>query len=325
MINLKYQYILITILCLLPALCFAQQVYEGQVINKTTELAIPGVTIKLLQENIGTQTNQQGYFNIESEKPIANDTLQFSSVGYNTFKLPVSAYEPQMFITLEPSTTQLDEVRITNSKIKTITLGKFSHYDLKNISGAGYIHLTKVVTSRTPLAKLFTAPQANGRLTGIALGRQDFPTSPTFSTTNKFTTFLIHVIAQDTATGTPGKVLFTKTISLSDKSKWIDIDVTNDIIVIPGSNFFIAVEWMNIPYNEIIGINRTSKVDRLTKRGAQVLEDASEYRVYYQPFLIGYENEKTLKPAVLYTKIDNKWQITRQAASDVALSASVRY
>jgi hypothetical protein len=330
MLNLSYHktlFIIVALLCLVPKLTHAQEVYDGQVINKVTELAIPGVTVILLKEKIATQTNERGYFNLTSENKILNDTLVFSSVGYKTFKLPVSAYQPQIFIMLQASTTQLNEVNIGNSKIKSVTLSKFSHYDLKN-SGKStlYYHYTQVITPRIALAKLFTAPNPNAILTNISLGRQDFPSSPTYAIRNKFTMFLVHVMMQDTITGTPAKILFTKSISLTDNSEWVDINMSDQLIIVPGNNFFIAIEWIQNPYNEIIGIDPSSKVKRLTKRGLQVLEDASEYRIYYQPFLVGYNNENNQKQAVLYTKVGENWRLAKEYRQlDVALSATVHY
>ncbi|GAA4085171.1 hypothetical protein GCM10022392_02460 [Mucilaginibacter panaciglaebae] len=313
--------------CLLPSLCFAQKVYEGQVIDKATEDPISNVNITLIKEKIGIQTNERGYFELSSEHPVPNDTLQFSSVGYKTFKLPVSAYQSQMFVVLEASNTRLNEVRIANKKkLKNIVLDKFAYYDLKSVDGVSYGHSTEIIKARTALAKFFTAPNANAVVTKISLGRQDLLTSPTYSVRNKLTTFLIHIMTPDTLTGAPGKVIFTKTVSLNDNSLWVDIDLTNDKRIIPTKNFFVAVEWIITPYNEIIGVNNAPKVAKTTKRGYQVIKDASEYYVYYQPFLVGYSPEDdTRKRALLYTRNNDKWQIFRHQKSELALSATIHY
>jgi len=325
--NLTYRCLCIGILCLLPAVCFAQKTYDGQVIDKATEDPIPGVNVLLIKEKTGTQTNKRGYFELSSEKPLPEDTLQFSSVGYKTFKLPVSVYQPQIFITLEASSTQLNEVRIANKKKrKDIVLDKFGWYDLKSVSGASYSHSTEVVKVRTALAKFFKAPNANAVVTKISLGRKDLPTSPTSSIRNKLTTFLIHIMTPDTVTGVPGKIMFTKTVSLNDNSLWVDIDLTNDKLILPTKNFFVAVEWIITPYNEIIGVNNAPKVAKTTKHGYQVIKDASEYYVYYQPFLIGYNAEDdTRKRALLYTRNNDKWQIFRHQKTELALSATIHY
>ncbi|MFD2871413.1 carboxypeptidase-like regulatory domain-containing protein [Mucilaginibacter ximonensis] len=327
MLHLSYRCILLVVLCFIPILSFAQKAYDGQVIDSATEDPIAGVTVKLLKEKITTETNRRGFFELYLEKQIPNDTLQFSSIGYNTFKLPVSQYQSQMFISLEASNTLLNEVRIANKKkLKDIVLGKFTYYDLKDFVSRGASHHTEFIVSRTALAKFFIAPKANTTLRTISLGRQDFPAAPTLALRNAYTNFLIHIMLQDTVTGAPGKILFTKEIALSDNSKLVDIDLDMDKIVIPKTNFFIAIEWENNPYNEIITVSNAQKVERTTKRGWQVTKDAAEYRVYYQPFLVGYDNEKTFKRSLLYIKVNNQWQVCKQYhMGDLALSATVHY
>ncbi|WP_214071044.1 carboxypeptidase-like regulatory domain-containing protein [Mucilaginibacter sp. dw_454] len=328
MVSLTYRHILLVVILLLPALSFAQKVYDGQVINKITEDWIPNVNVLLLKEKIGTATNAQGYFELSSEKPLPDDTLQFSSVGYKTIKLPVSAYQSQMFIALEASNTRLNEVDITNKrKLKNIVLDKFGYADLKPVSARFYHHSTEVVKTTTVLAKLFKAPKDNVLLLNISLGRQDLPTSPSYSVRNKFTTFLLHIMTQDSLTHAPGKIIFTKTISLTDNALWVNIDLTNDKVRIPSKDFFIAIEWLINPYNEIIEVNRAPKVAKTTKRGFQLLNDVSEYHISYQPFLIGYDNEDdTRVHALLYTRINNQWQLDRQIyKNELALSATIQY
>ncbi|HWZ35217.1 MAG TPA: carboxypeptidase-like regulatory domain-containing protein, partial [Mucilaginibacter sp.] len=160
MLNLSYRDILLILLiCFVPMFCLAQTNYDGQVIDKATEDPIAGVNVTLIKEKIGAQTNKRGYFELSSEKPLLNDTLQFSFIGYKTFKLSVSEYQSQMFIILEASNTQLKEVQIAKKrKLKEIVLGKFGWYDLKDFQGASYSHSTEVVKSRTALAKFFKAP-----------------------------------------------------------------------------------------------------------------------------------------------------------------------
>jgi hypothetical protein len=57
------------------------------------------------------------------------------------------------------------------------------------------------------------------------------------------------------------------------------------------------------------------------------LNDVSEYHISYQPFLIGYDAEDdTRKRAMLYTRVNNQWQLARQFyKSELALSATINY
>lgn len=328
MLNLSYRNILfVFVICFVPLFCQAQANYDGQVIDKATEDPIPGVNVTLIKERIGTQTNKRGYFELSSEKPLPEDTLQFSFVGYKTFKLPVSQYQSQLFVTLEASNTQLEEVRIDKKrKLKEIVLDQFHSYDLKDVHSQAYSHPTEAVKSQTALAKFFTAPNLNARLLKVSLGRMDLPAAPTYAVRNKFTTFLVHIMSQDSVTHAPGKILLTKTVSLDDNSLWVDIDFTNDKFIIPIKNFYITVEWIINPYNEIIGVHNAPKVAKTTKRGYQVIKDASEYYVWYQPFLIGYNPEDdTRRHALVYSKNGDRWQIFQRGTNELAISATIHY
>ena len=88
---INYRILFISILLLLCAMVevHAQNVYDGQVIDKTTELAIPGVTVSLLKAKEATQTSEQGYFKIIADIETESDTLIFNFVGYKTLKLGV--------------------------------------------------------------------------------------------------------------------------------------------------------------------------------------------------------------------------------------------
>jgi hypothetical protein len=310
------------LLLLLPCLCFGQDDFEGQVINKTSELPILGVTVRLLKGKVATQTNERGYYSLDKADAVANDTLQYSYVGYKTLRMAVSAYQPQMFILLEPAVIQLNEVRIDNKKTQTITLGNFSAYDVKQIIGK---KTTQMIAKQTTVAKLFTAPVGSGLLTHITLGRQDHPASPSYATKNSLTKFLLKVYNQNPFNGLPGQLLFTKEISLTDNAMRVPIDLSKDNIIIPGRNFFVAVEWIIDPYNEIIHMMGDKKVDKVTRKGQQVYKDATDYWITYQPFLVGYFREDNRPNALLYTSINNKWVELRDYRSELALSATLQY
>jgi hypothetical protein len=307
-----------------PAISYAQDVYEGQVISKTTELAIPGVSVVLLKEKVGTQTNDQGYYNLTSPNKVPNDTLVFSSVGYQTFRQPVSDYQKRMFITLEPSNTQLNQVNVGDRKMKVLVLDKFSVADIKTVYSQGYV--TKPF-SQSAYAKLFEAPQEHVVLASVQLGRRDFAIARgnayALTTSNKNTRFLIHILAVDPYTGAPGKVMFTKNITLKDNSQLVKIDLSEDKLVIPTTKFFVAVEWLRIPFNEVIKLDYAPKTVKIRKNGSRLTTDESKYSVLYQPFLVGF---RQVKRAPAWVKIDDDiWQHYTDPYYDIALSATIHY
>lgn len=268
---------------LLPGLSFGQTVYEGQVINSVTELPIQGATVKLLKGNLGTQTNAQGYFRIAVENAIGIDTLQFSSVGYNVYKQAVTANQPQMIITLNASNTTLNEVRITAEKVKPITLGKFNISDVREINSKAMVYQTMSFGfGLTPMcAKFFTLPNKNMMLTTVKLGRRNFE----YATIGANTQFLLHILLADTTDGKPGKSIFTKKISLTDNAQLITIDLIKEKITIPGTGFFVAIEWMQIPINEVV---TQALKDDFDQKGKEQPYTRPVYKIAYQPALVLY-------------------------------------
>jgi hypothetical protein len=349
MIRLTYHCILLLMLCFLPAFCLAQDVYDGQVIDKVTQLTIPGVTVTLQKARVATATNQQGYFKLSVENAIPDDTLVFTSVGYNPYKLPIANYERQMFITLQPGNTMLNQVNINNRKIKPITLGHFNWADVKEVNARVYQYFTMPFFHQqwSSYAKFFEAPQKNATLTMVKLGRRDFDSAPqSMITSTKYTRFLLHVLTINPDTGLPGKAIFTKEISLTDNSQLITIDFSKDKIVIPGTKFFIAIEWLIIPLNEVISLEYSQKVEKFRKNGTQLIFDAAEYGTQYQPSLVlytRYHSERPwlrlgkmswnaegmpelseIEPAKIWVKDGDNWQ-QLLSSHEVALSVTLHY
>ena len=64
-----------------------QQTVSGTVTD-TGQNPIPGVSIRLLNNNTGTQTDLEGAFSIQAEP---SDTLNISYLGFKTLRLPVGA------------------------------------------------------------------------------------------------------------------------------------------------------------------------------------------------------------------------------------------
>lgn len=316
----------ISIACCLPFISNGQVTYEGQIVDKNTELAVQGVTVRLLKENIAASTNAQGYFRLTSNSTQLNDTLIFSSVGYYSFRLPVSLYRENLFLLLHPRTTDLQEVGITNRKLKDLTLNKFVWADIAQDRD----DRTQPFTAMYAFAKLFAAPNGNMVLKNIALGRRSFQDKneerPLIKSSPK-TRFRLHLLTVNPATGGPGAVLFTKEVQLDDNAALIRVDLSKDAIVIADRQFYIAVEWLRIPLNELVRLNIAPKIRKVTRMGGTILEDVAEYSTVYQPALIGMRQRRG---AISWTQNEKgKWvpynTATRGRGLEIALSATVHH
>jgi len=321
---MNYRTLCIAVWLLLSAVLklHAQNTYEGQVIDKTTEIAIPNVTVVLQRTNQATKTSEQGYFKITADAVSENDTLIFSSVGYKTFKLGVQNGGQQLFVPLEPDITQLKQVDIYGGKAQDKVLNKFSWVDIKELPE----HPTTAIQVQGSLAKLFETPQTNARLINIKIGRRQFNSalSPYFATENKYARFFVHVYAIDSATRHPGQILLTKELILLDKAMMITLDLSKQNLIIPGKEFFIGIEWINIPFNETIVEGITTIKQRGQLNGRVYDQDLSAYWIYYQPFLVGYATNNP--KGVRWYKNDGKWMIWNlEPDLEIALSATIRY
>ena len=84
-----------------------QQSVSGTVTD-AQENPIPGVSIRLLNSNTGTQTDMQGIFSIQAQP---GDTLSISYIGFKTIRLPVKN-QTHFTIVLQQDITDLGEVTI---------------------------------------------------------------------------------------------------------------------------------------------------------------------------------------------------------------------
>jgi len=298
----------------------AQNNYEGQVIDKSTELAIPNVTVVLQKTNKATQTSEQGYFKITTDTETASDTLIFSFVGYKTLKLGVKESQHQILVSLEPTINQLSQVVIMGNKVQDRVLHKFSWSDLNEAATN-----TRHFNAYNSMAKLFETPQTNTRLINIKIGRTQLNSNLAApqATESKYARFFVHVCAVDSITNAPGRILLTKELILLDNARMITLDLSKESIIIPGAKFFITIEWINIPFNETVVRNATSMTERAKLNGRILKEDVAIYFIEYQPFLVGYPTNDP--KMVIWYKNDDKWLIMNNTGYELAISATIRY
>lgn len=102
---------------------------------------IPYAAIGIVSKNIGATSTEDGTFYFQISAAELKDTLSFSSLGFSTYKLPVSklVQNEEMVIILEEKTTSLREVVVNSTsfyvrqalkKLKVNTLNKNHELDL---------------------------------------------------------------------------------------------------------------------------------------------------------------------------------------------------
>lgn len=110
--------ILISIVLLITMQSFSQQTFKGMIMDRNNpkdNLGVFGVNVYWLNTQVGTTTNEKGWFEIPY-KP-AYKKLVISYVGYKTDTLTITSLEPiHHFLTPE---NELDEIKIASKKKAT--------------------------------------------------------------------------------------------------------------------------------------------------------------------------------------------------------------
>ena len=101
----------LTVLLLMAfSLVFSQTEIKGKIIDAATNQALQGATVSDLQNKNNIISDQNGNFLITKK----TDSIEISSVGYHTLKMPVSNSEMVIFLT--PSFGNLNEVIVSGSR-----------------------------------------------------------------------------------------------------------------------------------------------------------------------------------------------------------------
>lgn len=108
--------ILATLVGLLSVLSIqAQKEIKNSVVDFTTQMPIESASVYIENTTIGTVTNTDGKFLLSVPDAHITDTLVVSSIGYKSFRTPISDFDETFSIYLEEDVASLDEVLIVGS------------------------------------------------------------------------------------------------------------------------------------------------------------------------------------------------------------------
>ena len=220
----------ITIL-LISNLSFSQ--LRAEIIDSNTREKIPYVNIWVENENIGTTSNENGEFSLDT---LRGEFLILSSLGYENKRLQISRISNT--ILLNPKVTELDEVIINPLKQqKELVIGKFDDSEV----GYYYASLNK--------------PEMKARF---------FPFETIYSETPYLKTLKFRIYSyirnakfnvrlySKGENGKPKSPLYEKNIIgiVTKGTRNINLDLSDLQITFPENGFFVSYEWLIIPENE---------------------------------------------------------------------------
>jgi len=117
----------------------AQKDFKGRVIDAKTNEPIPFVNIGIIEEGVGTVSDEEGLFHLylEPNKFESKAQILFSALGYETLYISISeikfVYNQYPDIILKPSLVELNEVVVSNKGERFIAdnIG-YRNYGVKN-------------------------------------------------------------------------------------------------------------------------------------------------------------------------------------------------
>ncbi|MBA4303648.1 MAG: hypothetical protein C0424_05430 [Sphingobacteriaceae bacterium] len=108
-------------------LCGQNIVLKNRTVDDRGGAGIAYVNIGLNGKNVGTVSDERGFFKLELPANAADDTLLFSCIGYETLKVPVEVLkELGMPVVMSRKAAYLPEVQVTSGRTKEQFFGYFT-------------------------------------------------------------------------------------------------------------------------------------------------------------------------------------------------------
>ncbi len=324
---------LLVITILLSYCSFAKEVFKVKVVDKTNSKPIPYVSVVLLKSNLVITIDEKGEFELAEDITITGDTLLFSVFGFCTIKHPASYFNNFQIVELTPTNLPVNGTRNAEKPGKRFSLNEFQPKKVKYFLG---LQKSSEVFNFLQVAQKFEVPAKNVALKQVSIFRlvwEDIEremerekAAGQVSDTGSLqkTTFRVRIYDVDSVTGLPGKDL--SEIEVKDRrSNLIKVNLSQHKIIVPQQTFFVAVEWLRIPYN----LSRTAIT--VDEKLLGIPEEKAGYGGMliscYKPIL-GMSAEKGSKFNTYALTYQNEWVPYTHFApelTDFAISAEVEY
>ncbi len=211
----------------------AQTFVIGQVIDAATKEPLPYVNIGLLNKNIGTVSDETGYFELEvNTEQNSRDTLRFSMISFETKSYTLNDFinQNEIEVYLTEKSTALDEVILSSKRKK---------------------YQTKILGNKTTSKALYAAFTSNklGNEMGFIVRARKHPMIlKKFNISlveNDYGPIKFRLNIYDVLNGLPNKTLLKDNIFIEteESSGIVSLDLTPYEIILD-QDFFIAIEWI---------------------------------------------------------------------------------
>jgi outer membrane receptor for ferrienterochelin and colicin len=135
--------LLVVMALLVGVITIAQTTVTGSIIDGNSKEPLPGVNLKIIGTSVGTSTDFDGLFTIETGESLPF-SLEITYVGYDRKTVEITASTENLKITIFENQTSLDEVVLSASRTperifeSPVTVERFDLQDIKNTASADF-------------------------------------------------------------------------------------------------------------------------------------------------------------------------------------------
>lgn len=320
----------ILLLCIFSVNVYGQQKNNTfRIVDMQTAKPVPSVTIAIVRAGLTITTEKDGIFIIPGDLSKMRDTVIFDNQDYLTLKIPLHELTGKDSVKLQKRGEAHYNVR-ADFKHDSL-LNAFERDDIASFVG---LHTQSAEFKYLQIAQKLDAPAKGSVLKEVKIGRLAFhtnngtvmlmpgPMGDAVISEHQYkyselehTTFRVRVYAIDEQTGGPGEDLCNRIIEVkSTDQPELTVKLEKYNIVIPGKNFFVAVEWMRDYKN--MGYVNVNDAKGFPKRSFN-----------YRP-AIGLLPGKSDKLNIWAMSLNHKWNLYTYHSpdfTDLAISARVGY
>jgi hypothetical protein len=239
---MKYKlkiYIIVVLISFQPKVFFGQLNISSNIVEETTKHPIPYVNIWIKNANIGTTSNENGFFLLKIDSNNINKFIVISSIGYVDTSILINKLNAE--IQLKKKVYELPEITIFPKKRNELIINDLSKTKL---NGA-------ILNDTTPqiVGRYFCHEKKNSiykYVKSVTIYSRDIHKGKLNLRLYSFDTTRIIPIEELLH----NNIIIETKLSLFAKPKPIEIDLSKLNIIFPDAGLLICIEWLIIPENQ---------------------------------------------------------------------------
>ena len=246
--------VMAVLLVLHPDMIFGQLSISGHIIEITTRKPVQFANIWIKDANIGTTSDESGYFAITADSLNVTKNVVISAIGYSDTIIPLGKIQNEIY--LRQKTYQLPEIAVSPKKKNILIINDLSDIKLN----------AAIMNDTTPqiVGRFFHYDNSNLKfryVKSVTIYSRDIHKGK----------FNLRLYSFDTINLKPVKELVNQNIivetrlSLLGEPKPVEIDLTKYKITFPEEGLLVCVEWLILPENKykVTFNNLDSKVKKV--------------------------------------------------------------